>query len=166
MSQSNQVPSLDEHDNAHSSLENKRTSNNHSNQVATHATLINPRQIEADFARIQAELSNYDDARLIQLGINAQIFERCAFKLRGMIAHELQRRVTQRLRSGGTDNDSSGIIATIIQLAHNLRLEVMTEGVETIEQLEQLRSLGCEYGQGYYFSKLITAESAKQMITA
>jgi diguanylate cyclase (GGDEF)-like protein len=66
----------------------------------------------------------------------------------------------------GADDESSEIVATIIQLAHNLGMKVTAEGVETIEQLAQLRSLSCEYGQGYYFAKPLIAESAKLMIAA
>jgi diguanylate cyclase (GGDEF)-like protein len=45
------------------------------------------------------------------------------------------------------------IVKTIITLAGNLGMQVVAEGVETEEQLEQLRSLKCQYGQGFYFSK-------------
>jgi EAL domain-containing protein (putative c-di-GMP-specific phosphodiesterase class I) len=45
------------------------------------------------------------------------------------------------------------ITQTIINLAHSLKLDVVAEGVETQAQLEILRSLGCEYGQGYLFSR-------------
>ena len=44
------------------------------------------------------------------------------------------------------------IIKAIINLAHSLGLDVIAEGVETEAQLEILRSLGCEYGQGYFFA--------------
>ena len=66
----------------------------------------------------------------------------------------------------GADDESSEIVTTIIQLAHNLGMKVTAEGVETAEQLDQLRALSCEYGQGYYFSPAVDAESAKQMIAA
>jgi diguanylate cyclase (GGDEF)-like protein len=45
------------------------------------------------------------------------------------------------------------IVKTIITLAGNLGMQVVAEGVETEEQLDQLRSLKCQYGQGFYFSK-------------
>ncbi|WP_413173138.1 putative bifunctional diguanylate cyclase/phosphodiesterase [Anabaena azotica] len=48
---------------------------------------------------------------------------------------------------------SLGIIQTIITLAHTLGLDVIAEGVETVSQMKILRSLGCNYGQGYLFSK-------------
>ncbi|MDQ3253705.1 MAG: EAL domain-containing protein, partial [Acidobacteriota bacterium] len=56
------------------------------------------------------------------------------------------------------------IVRTIIQLAHNLHMEVTAEGVETAEQLDQLKELECEYGQGYFFSKPVTAQSAGALI--
>lgn len=47
----------------------------------------------------------------------------------------------------------AAIVQTIISLAHNLGMAVTAEGIETAEQLKQLQSLGCNFGQGYYFSK-------------
>ncbi|OKH39511.1 GGDEF domain-containing response regulator [[Phormidium ambiguum] IAM M-71] len=51
------------------------------------------------------------------------------------------------------DAKNLDIVETIITLAHRLDLKVIAEGVETERQKEILRSLGCEYGQGYFFSK-------------
>ena len=45
-----------------------------------------------------------------------------------------------------------GIVKAIVDLAHSLSLEVVAEGIENKKQLEILRGLGCEYGQGYFFS--------------
>jgi len=49
-------------------------------------------------------------------------------------------------------NHNLEIVRTIILLAHNLGMEAIAEGVETAEQLAQLRQLGCEAGQGYLFA--------------
>jgi diguanylate cyclase (GGDEF)-like protein/PAS domain S-box-containing protein len=46
---------------------------------------------------------------------------------------------------------------TIIQMAHILGMKVIAEGIETAEQLDLLLGVGCDYGQGYYFSKPVTA---------
>jgi len=51
------------------------------------------------------------------------------------------------------DPDDAAIVASIISLAHNLRLKVIAEGVETGEQLAYLRRQGCDQMQGYYFSR-------------
>jgi diguanylate cyclase (GGDEF)-like protein/PAS domain S-box-containing protein len=52
------------------------------------------------------------------------------------------------------------IARTILPMASNLHLDVIAEGVETIEQLLLLKKLECKYGQGYYFSKPLSAEEA------
>lgn len=50
------------------------------------------------------------------------------------------------------NNTNYDIIKAIINLAHSLGLDVIAEGIETKDQLETLRHLGCEYGQGYFFA--------------
>lgn len=64
----------------------------------------------------------------------------------------------------GVDDESEEIVHTIINLAHNLKKEVIAEGIETAEHLEKLRELGCEYGQGFLFSRPVNASSAETMI--
>jgi diguanylate cyclase (GGDEF)-like protein len=61
-------------------------------------------------------------------------------------------------------DENSEIVKTICTLANNLGMEVVAEGVETREQLELLRSLKCEYGQGFLFSKPVDAENATALI--
>jgi len=56
------------------------------------------------------------------------------------------------------------IVKTIVTLAGNLGLEVIAEGVETEEQLKQLRLLKCQYAQGFLFSKPMDAEQADLFI--
>ena len=65
-----------------------------------------------------------------------------------------------------TNVQSTDIAHTIVILAHQLGLDVVAEGVETAEQLAQLRSLGCEYAQGHYFSEAVNAEKAQALIEA
>ncbi len=55
------------------------------------------------------------------------------------------------------DSDDAAIVTAIIGLAHNLRLEVIAEGVETAAQLDYLRSQGCDEAQGYFFSRPVPA---------
>ena len=59
--------------------------------------------------------------------------------------------------------ESLEIVRSIITLAHSLGKLVIAEGVETGEQLALLRSLGCEYGQGYFFSKPLETEAAGKL---
>jgi diguanylate cyclase (GGDEF)-like protein/PAS domain S-box-containing protein len=56
------------------------------------------------------------------------------------------------------------IIRTIIMLAHNLKLDVIAEGVETGEQDAQLSALGCQFAQGFYFSRPINSSDAALLI--
>jgi diguanylate cyclase (GGDEF)-like protein/PAS domain S-box-containing protein len=64
----------------------------------------------------------------------------------------------------GQVGDSMEIVRTILPMANSLRLNVIAEGVETAEQLAILRELRCEYGQGYYFSKPMTADEAGALL--
>ncbi|MCU0524482.1 MAG: GGDEF and EAL domain-containing protein [Elainella sp. Prado103] len=63
------------------------------------------------------------------------------------------------------DGEQLAIVRTIITLAWNLGMEVVAEGVETPKQLAQLRSLRCEYAQGYLFSKPQDVKSTEELLT-
>ncbi len=62
------------------------------------------------------------------------------------------------------DGDNLEIVEAIAQLAHNLGIDVTAEGIETSGQLEQLRELRCEFGQGYFFSSSLTQEEIENML--
>jgi EAL domain-containing protein (putative c-di-GMP-specific phosphodiesterase class I) len=62
------------------------------------------------------------------------------------------------------DPDDAAIVASIISLAHNLRLKVIAEGVETGEQLAYLRQLGCDQMQGYFFSKPVAFDGIEVLM--
>ncbi|MCB1023104.1 MAG: EAL domain-containing protein [Acidobacteria bacterium] len=64
----------------------------------------------------------------------------------------------------GNEGENAEIVQTIINLAANLNMEVVAEGVETIEQLEFLRAINCNYGQGYYYSRPLDSNSASEML--
>jgi len=53
----------------------------------------------------------------------------------------------------GTKNDAEAISSIVINLGHCLGLEVIAEGIETIEQQEHLIAMGCDTGQGYLYSR-------------
>lgn len=63
-------------------------------------------------------------------------------------------------------NHQDKIVQTVITLAHSLEMDTVAEGVETTAQLEQLQSLGCEFGQGYLFSPPVSAAVAEQLLIA
>ena len=54
---------------------------------------------------------------------------------------------------------------TISTLARNLGMEVIAEGIETEEQYQQLRMLGCEYGQGFLFSVPVNNQGVLHLLT-
>jgi EAL domain-containing protein (putative c-di-GMP-specific phosphodiesterase class I) len=62
-----------------------------------------------------------------------------------------------------TDGDDA-IVRTIATLARNLGMEVIAEGIETEEQYKQLKALGCEYGQGFLFSRPVTVDKAYRLL--
>ena len=68
--------------------------------------------------------------------------------------------VTRMVKS----EDNRAIVQTIVQLAQNLKMKVIAEGIETAEQLSELAQMGCEFGQGYFFSKPLSPEAARQFI--
>lgn len=78
-------------------------------------------------------------------------------------ALKIDRSFLQRI--GGEERDAE-IIRTIVTLAHNLNLSVTAEGIETPLQLERLRALGCESGQGYLFAKPLSVEQVEAMLAA
>jgi diguanylate cyclase (GGDEF)-like protein len=61
-------------------------------------------------------------------------------------------------------NGTAELVKTIIALGHNLGMNVVAEGIETIGQSQQLQSLHCEYGQGYLFAKPLPVEAATALI--
>jgi diguanylate cyclase (GGDEF)-like protein len=63
-----------------------------------------------------------------------------------------------------TRAEDASIVQAIISLAHGLQLKVVAEGVETPEQLEFLKSLGCDQYQGYHFSKPLPAAAFGELV--
>ena len=64
----------------------------------------------------------------------------------------------------GAGNEHVGMVNTIIDVARNFNMGVVAEGVETKEQILQLRKLGCEHLQGHYFSKPLPVEETKILL--
>jgi EAL domain-containing protein (putative c-di-GMP-specific phosphodiesterase class I) len=64
----------------------------------------------------------------------------------------------------GEGSDASALIRAIIELAQSLRLGIVAEGIETSEQLEELRSAGCGAGQGYLFAKPLAHQDLEDIL--
>ena len=75
---------------------------------------------------------------------------------------KIDRSFTSRLAEGG----SSGVVARIVGLGQGMGLRVVAEGVETPEQLEALRAMGCERAQGFLFSKPMDASVLEEQLRA
>jgi EAL domain-containing protein (putative c-di-GMP-specific phosphodiesterase class I) len=56
------------------------------------------------------------------------------------------------------------IIQSIVQLAKSFRMSITAEGVETTEDFERMRDLGCDTIQGYLFGKPLSYERANQLV--
>lgn len=63
------------------------------------------------------------------------------------------------VRDISTDPEDKAIVAAIVKMAHSLGLQTIAEGVETIEQLDYLREIGCDEIQGYYYSKPLSVKA-------
>jgi PAS domain S-box-containing protein len=63
-----------------------------------------------------------------------------------------------------TDPESREIVHIIVMLAHNLGLKVVAEGTETAEHVKQIRDLGCEMAQGYYFSRPVPSQTILELL--
>ena len=60
--------------------------------------------------------------------------------------------------------DGDAIVRSTIAMAHALGLQVTAEGIEHPSQVEQLRDLGCEYGQGFLYSRPAPAAEMQELI--
>jgi EAL domain-containing protein (putative c-di-GMP-specific phosphodiesterase class I) len=61
------------------------------------------------------------------------------------------------------DQNDIAIARAVTALGHSLGLAVLAEGIETADQATFLRDLGCEYGQGYLFSRPVPAEEVERL---
>jgi predicted signal transduction protein with EAL and GGDEF domain len=62
------------------------------------------------------------------------------------------------------NRESRQVVHTVISLGHGLGMDVVAEGIETVEQANEIRSLGCQYAQGYFFSKPLTQTGAEALL--
>ena len=66
----------------------------------------------------------------------------------------------------GLEGEDSEIVRAIVNLAHNLKMDVIAEGVEKGEHLPILKALNCKYVQGYFFSHPLNSKEAEKLLNA
>ncbi len=64
----------------------------------------------------------------------------------------------------GTAGDSRAIVETILNLANNLGIGVVAEGIETADQVARLRQMQCPHGQGFWFSRPLAVKAAEELM--
>nr|QEO74121.1 diguanylate cyclase [uncultured bacterium] len=64
----------------------------------------------------------------------------------------------------GSDGEKDEIVRAVVSLAHSLRMQVVAEGVETEGQLQRLRAMKCDYGQGYLLCHALDAEGIDRLL--
>jgi diguanylate cyclase (GGDEF)-like protein/PAS domain S-box-containing protein len=79
-------------------------------------------------------------------------------------ALKIDRSFVSPIGNGNGDGGSEVIVRSTVALAHSLGLAVIAEGIETSAQVERLRALGCEYGQGFLFSEALSAERTEELL--
>ncbi len=141
-------------------------------QDALRETGINPARLQLEMtesiAAADPKLSVTVLAHLKHMGIGIVLdnFGNGSLSLRGLWqlpvdALKIDRSLVREMQ---TDRAASDIIELILTLAHKMNLRVIAEGIETVRQVERLRELGCEFGQGYYFSQPLDAKAAQQFL--
>ena len=135
-------------------------------------TGLNPRQLKLEITE-GAVMDNIDAAtemlrQLRDLGVQLAIddfgtgYSSLSYMHRCPIdALKVDRSFVTRM---STDRESRGIVKTIITLGDELGMDVVAEGVETAEHRAALAGLACEYGQGYFFSRPLEADSAAALL--
>jgi diguanylate cyclase (GGDEF)-like protein/PAS domain S-box-containing protein len=74
---------------------------------------------------------------------------------------KIDRAFTNQMSEGGENQE---IVRAILSLAQNLQMQTVAEGVETEGQAQLLKSIGCDFGQGYLFSRPLTAKEATTLL--
>jgi EAL domain-containing protein (putative c-di-GMP-specific phosphodiesterase class I) len=69
------------------------------------------------------------------------------------------------IKAVGEEVEDTAIVQMIIDLAHTLGMEVIAEGVESEGQAEQLKEMGCDMGQGFYFAEPLSTEAMTEFLS-
>ncbi|WP_010170293.1 EAL and GGDEF domain-containing protein [Bacillus coahuilensis] len=137
-------------------------------------TGVNPRQIELEITESTAMEQVYRAERILkelsELGITITIddfgIEYSSLNYLKKFAVDTLKVDKSFIRELLTNESNQAIVRAIIVMATHLQLDLVAEGVETEEQLKWLQMNGCQYVQGYYFSRPIPCEEfEKQFLT-
>ncbi|MCA9837831.1 MAG: EAL domain-containing protein [Trueperaceae bacterium] len=115
-----------------------------------------------------ADVARYILAKLRRLGVTLQIDDfGTGYSSLGYL-HNLPLQSLKMDRSfvqglAGTQAENA-IASSIVALAQSLKLDVVAEGIETKDQLRQIRMLGCQYGQGYLFSEPLSKDRVESVL--
>jgi diguanylate cyclase (GGDEF)-like protein len=77
---------------------------------------------------------------------------------------KMDRSFVMRLGQGGDEDRAYALAESIIHMAHRLKLIVIAEAVETVEQLADLTAMGCDFAQGYYFHRPVNPEQIAELL--
>ena len=69
------------------------------------------------------------------------------------------------MSSLGSRHDESALIRSVVQLAASMKLKTVAEGIERPEQLERVKELGCDYGQGFLLAKPMDPIRATRLVS-
>jgi len=133
---------------------------------------MNPAYLELEItesAALSYETAIYEKlARLQQLGIRVSLDDfgtgYSSFKQLRSLPIQLLKIDRSFISSLFEETNQQAIVQSMIQLGHNLDIEVLIEGVETAEQADWLAREGCDYFQGYYFSRPLKEEDLFQYV--
>jgi diguanylate cyclase (GGDEF)-like protein len=74
---------------------------------------------------------------------------------------KIDRTFVQRVES---DPEDAAVVRAIVTIARTLHMNIVAEGIESVDQYEHLRALGCDRGQGHYFARPMTAHAVSELL--
>lgn len=72
-------------------------------------------------------------------------------------------KIPQSVIANVADDEGRPIVVALVRVAHALGLDVVADGVERADQVEKLRRMGCDIGQGYYWSQPLLSHELAQL---
>ncbi|MEW6350377.1 MAG: EAL domain-containing protein [Thermodesulfobacteriota bacterium] len=137
------------------------------------ATRVNPRLIEFEItedcliSESSRALHTLDGLRKLGIALSVDDFGTGYSSLMQLKRLQVDRLKIDRSFISDLDRPagSGEIVRAIITMAHSMGLKVVAEGVETRKNLESLQSLGCDYAQGYYLARPLSADDFAALVT-